>query len=117
MESFSKDFRLLNKPLFDRVFQKAKKVYFPEFLILFRENEAENARLGLAVAKKSLAKAVDRNCCKRVVRESFRKTSLPKVDIIFISRRGLAQLSKSELKQKLQKAWVKLNVMQSKAAS
>ncbi len=108
MNSFPKQHRLLAKPQFDRVFQKAKRVFFPEFLLLFRFNETEKARIGLAISKKCVKKATERNRCKRLVRESFRLTSLPNVDIIFLSRRGLDQLSNAQLSDKLAIAWKKL---------
>ena len=109
MGCFSKARRLIDKPLYDRVFQKAKKIYFPEFLLLYRENNLEFARLGLAVSKKSMSKAVSRNLCKRLVRESFRAAKLPHIDIVFISRKGIEQLSRNEIHSKLQQAWAKLN--------
>ena len=108
MNSFPKSHRLLSKPQFDRVFDKAKRVFFPEFIILFRENESNSACLGLAISKKSVKKATDRNRCKRLVRESFRLNPIPCVDIIFLSRRGLDKLSNTQLSEKLALAWIKL---------
>lgn len=107
MNNLPKSKRLLNKPQFDRVFDKAKKVFLPEFLVLFRKSDGE-ARLGLAISKKTVNKATARNRCKRLVRESFRTSLLPNVDIIFLSRRGLDKLSKSQLSQRLTLAWQKL---------
>ena len=83
-------------------------MYFPEFLILFQTSELNNARLGLTISKKNIKKASDRNRYKRLVRESFRLTLLPEVDIIFLSRRGLDNLSNAELNNKLASAWKKL---------
>ena len=109
MNSFPKERRLLAKYQFDRVFEKPKRVFFPEFLILFRKKEkAGEARIGLAISKKSVNKSTNRNRCKRLVRESFRLTLLPDVDIIFLSRRGLDNLSNAELNNKLASAWLKL---------
>ena len=108
MNNFSKNKRLLDKPQFDRVFSKAKKVFFPEFLILFRNRNDGEARIGLAVSKKTVNKATARNRCKRLVRESFRTNQLPNVDMIFLSRRGLANLSNTQLNSKLTLAWQKI---------
>lgn len=108
MSSFPKQRRLLVKSQFDRVFKKAKRVFFPEFLILFRVKKEGEACLGLAISKKNVKKATDRNRCKRLVRESFRLTSLPNVDIIFLSRNNLGRLSNTELSNKLASAWLKL---------
>jgi len=108
VNSFPKSRRLLVKSQFDRVFDKAKRVFFPEFLILFRVKEKGEACIGLAISKKNVNKATQRNRCKRLVRESFRVNSLPNVDIIFLSRRGLDKLSNAELSTKLTQAWLKL---------
>lgn len=108
MNSFPKSHRLLAKPQFDRVFDKAKRVFFPDFIVLFRKSTKETACLGLAISKKSVKRAIDRNRCKRIVRESFRLTPLPNMDIIFLSRRGLDKLSNTQLSEKLAFAWKKL---------
>ena len=109
MNSFPKQSRLLAKYQFDRVFKKPKRVFFPEFLILFRKKEeGGNARIGLAISKKSVNKSTDRNRCKRLIRESFRYNALPDVDIIFLSRKGLGNLSNAEFNKKLASAWLKL---------
>ena len=42
------------------------------FLFLVVDNNTELARLGLAVPKKNISKAVERNKIKRLIRESFR---------------------------------------------
>ena len=45
-------------------------------------NDLGMTRLGLIVAKKVLRRAVDRNRAKRVIRESFRRQSLPALDVV-----------------------------------
>ena len=117
MSSFTKKQRLLVKAQFDNVFKQAQKVFFKEFLVLFRTNDTGMARLGFAVSKKSIAKANGRNRCKRLVRESFRHTTLPNVDIVFISRHGFEHLSNSVVNQKLTQAWQKLSGIQEKLSS
>lgn len=47
----------------------SKKVY-PFFVCLYRQ--APQAKLGIISAKKSVRLAVDRNRCRRIIRESFR---------------------------------------------
>jgi len=41
-------------------------------LFLARQNNLNQARLGLAVPKKHISKSVDRNKLKRIIREAFR---------------------------------------------
>ena len=49
-----------------------------------RPADASEARLGVVVGKKVLARAVDRNRCKRILRERFRclRADLPAVDLV-----------------------------------
>ena len=86
MYSFDKTRRLLNKADFDYVFSEAKKTATKEFIILYRQNDIGHARLGLAIAKKKVLKAHDRNYIKRLFRESFRINSLPAVDIVILAK-------------------------------
>lgn len=108
MFAFKKTQRLLKKIDYDHVFEKAKKVVTSEFVILYRKNELGHARLGLALSKKMIAKAYDRNRIKRILRESFRQTQLSRVDVIFLARKGLANQTNSNISAKLSKTWEKL---------
>lgn len=81
----------------------------PGFLLLARENDQLTARLGLAISKKQVARAVNRNRIKRLFRESFRLTSLENIDVIALARTNLGSMSNREISAKLEKAWQKLN--------
>lgn len=67
-----------------------------EFLLLARSNDCGHHRLGLAVAKKHVRRATQRNRIKRSAREAFRHLpdSEPGLDIIFLSRPGAAKTGK-----------------------
>lgn len=108
MYSFDKTRRLLNKADYDYVFSQAKKITTQEFIILYRENNIGHARLGLAIAKKKVAKAHDRNYIKRIFRESFRMSSLPAVDIVILAKINILHASKLITIESLIKAWDKL---------
>lgn len=108
MFAFKKAQRLLKKNDFDFVFESAKKITTDDFIFLFRENKLGYARLGLALSKKMIAKAHDRNRIKRLLRESFRHTILPAVDIIILARPGLAKKTNLGINTKLNKTWEKL---------
>lgn len=108
MFAFKKTQRLLNKIEYDLVFQQAKKIVTTEFILLFRENNLGHARLGLALSKKMIAKAHDRNRIKRLMREGFRQAQLPAVDMIFLARQGIAKQTNSGLNTQLSKTWEKL---------
>lgn len=111
MASFTKNQRLITKRQYSQVFEKPKKVYMSEFLLLIRDAGEGNARLGLAISKKNVAKASDRNRIKRLIRESFRQTDLTHVDIVALARRGITNLSNHDLSGKLTKAWEKVNTL------
>ena len=109
MYEFDKSRRLLTKKHYNHVFSKAKRVVTPGLLLLARPNDQEQARLGLAISKKHLAKAVQRNRLKRLIRESFRLTRLQNVDVIALARNDVSSMSNREIRTKLELAWQKLN--------
>lgn len=110
MYSFSKTRRLLKKSDYDHVFAQAKKIATPEFVVLYRDNEIGQARLGLALSKKMIAKSHDRNRVKRLIREAFRTSKhLPCVDIILLARPGVGKIENSIITTKLGNAWNKLS--------
>ncbi len=108
MFAFTKTQRLLKKIDYDYVFDQAKKIVNTEFVVLFRTNELGYARLGLALSKKMIAKAHDRNRIKRLLREGFRQKQLPAIDIIFLARQGLAKQTNLSINATLSKTWEKL---------
>ncbi len=108
MFAFKKTQRLLKKTEYDHVFNQAKKIVTNEFVVLYRNNELGYARLGLALSKKMIAKAHDRNRLKRLLREGFRQTTLPAVDMIFLARNGVAKQTNLGINTILSKTWEKL---------
>jgi ribonuclease P protein component len=111
MFSFKKEYRLLKKSDYDHVFKQAKKLATSDFTFLYRINEVGHARLGLALSKKVIAKAHDRNRIKRLLRETFRlKKDLPAIDIIVLAKPGIGRASREALLIKLDNTWKKLSV-------
>ncbi|QBS12321.1 ribonuclease P protein component [Legionella geestiana] len=109
MSTFGKSRRLLIKRDFDTVFADAKKLVNSEFVVLYRENMLGRARLGMAISKKMLARAHERNRIKRLVREAFREASLPPIDLIFLARSGLGVVENRAISAGLGKLWKTLN--------
>jgi ribonuclease P protein component len=97
--------RLLSKAEYDHVFSKASKWVTSEFIFLYRKNSIGHARLGLAISKKNVAKAHERNRVKRLLRETFRTTTLPSLDIVVLAKRGIEQVQNSVLIPQLNAAW------------
>lgn len=108
MYEFNKTRRLITKSDYDYVFAQANKILTPEFVILYRKNCLGYARIGIALSKKKIAKACQRNRLRRLVRESFRKESLPTLDIIFLARHGAEKRENRLIIEHLSHAWKKL---------
>ncbi|MBB71740.1 MAG: ribonuclease P protein component [Legionellales bacterium] len=80
------------------------------FILLAKPNQPASTRLGLAVSKKNIRKAHQRNTVKRLLRESFRQRQheLAGLDIVAIAKRGASDLDKPQLWQQLEPLWAKL---------
>lgn len=89
--NFPKSLRLLTPKDFQFVFADAQKFANRHWTLIVRPNCAEIPRLGLAVAKKQLQRAVWRNRVKRIAREGFRqhKPDLCGYDIVVLGRKGM----------------------------
>ncbi len=103
--------RLLEPEEFKRVFTKAERSSDKYFTVLARENQYSHPRLGLAIAKKNIKRAVDRNKIKRSARESFRlqQSNIISLDIIVMARRDAEKANSKTLQASLTKHWLKLN--------
>lgn len=78
------DARLVDKADFDRVFAENQRARTDYVMVMARPNQVGYPRLGMIVAKRLLARAVDRNRVKRCTRESFRQVlqDLPACDFV-----------------------------------
>jgi ribonuclease P protein component len=101
----------LKKPIeYKKVFAKPVKSSDQYFTMLAIKNDFDHPRLGLAIAKKNIRKAVHRNMIKRAVRENFRmqQQSLGSIDIVVLARREAVDASLDLLRKSLEKHWLKL---------
>lgn len=109
---FTRSQRLLKPAEFAQVFKHQQlRSVDGALTLLAAPNELGYPRLGLAIAKKQLRRAVDRNRCKRVIRDSFRHHAeqLPALDIVVLARSELVGLDKAQLHDKLGRHWQRLN--------
>ena len=85
---FPRPNRLTQTMDFARVFKRAQKSVDKFFTVLYCRNNLGYPRLGLAIAKKRVRRAVARNRLKRIIRDSFRQTKnqLLGVDIVIMAR-------------------------------
>jgi len=89
------------------VFEKPARRADSFFTILYIDSGQPTARLGLAIAKKRVRRAVDRNRIKRIVRESFRHSQLTLAgkDIVVLARETTARTDNARLFLSLQQHW------------
>jgi ribonuclease P protein component len=114
--SFSKAQRLLTALEFKKTISSPLVKITNNALVMYvahdgaRAGEAAIPRLGIAIAKRHIKKAVQRNTIKRVLRESFRLHSLrlPSLMIVMMSRRDLLSLDKQEVHRNIEALWIQL---------
>ncbi|MBB6056602.1 ribonuclease P protein component [Tolumonas osonensis] len=106
-QTFPRELRLLTPETFQKVFAQPVRASSPHLTLLAIQNELTHPRLGLAIPKKALKRAVWRNRVKRLVRESFRlhQHELPPIDIVVIAKSGIRDLDNPALLQLLDKLW------------
>ena len=85
--AFPRTYRLTKTDDYSSVFGFRKAIKSRHFLIHYRlraADEAQQARLGLVIAKRFLRRAVDRNLVRRLSREHFRllHDQLPARDLV-----------------------------------
>ncbi len=109
--SFPSQLKLGTPADYKRVFANPVKSTDKFFTLLAIRNDLDNPRLGLAIAKKNIKKAVTRNLIKRSVRENFRlkQHDLMNIDVVVLARRDAANASSALLSKSLDRHWIKLS--------
>nr|WP_282452616.1 ribonuclease P protein component [Lysobacter sp. CAU 1642] len=95
---------------FNRCFAARQRLPGRYFLLQWRHNESDGARIGLAVSRRVDRRAVGRNRIKRLLREAFRRTraQLPAVDLVFVPKpeagRAPSEVLRQDVEQLLERA-------------
>ena len=107
---FQRRLRIISPSDYQRVFAKPIKSGSKAFTVLATPNDLSQPRLGLAIAKKHIRRAVDRNRIKRQIRESFRlyKATLPAVDVVVLAKHLTNNKTNTELAKVLKEHWQNL---------
>jgi ribonuclease P protein component len=102
---FPRSCRLLAGNDFKQVFDKAKRVGNSCWTIYAWRHDEPRSRLGLAIAKRYVRRAHERNRLKRLARESFRKmqTQLIGLDLVVMSGKLALTSDNKTLNQQLVK--------------
>ena len=97
----------LNADEFEIFKQHGKKRVLPFFIAL--SYPSKHAKVGVIIGKKSVPRAVDRNHCRRIVRESFRYNCANiKHQVILIVRHKATTVDNKALFQCLERYWKSL---------
>ena len=108
-ERFTSANRLKRPEEFKKVFASRRRSSDKSFLVLARSNDVNRPRLGLAVPKKHIHSAVERNRLKRIIRESFRlkQKVLSGNDIVVVVRNKL-DVNNKGIEPALARHWNKI---------
>lgn len=102
--------RVLRKVEFEAAYRHGSRHGNAHFSLTIQPNHLAGARLGMAIAARTVGKAVTRNRLRRIIRESFRhaRDGLPSVDVIIGARVAARGASADELRASLDKLWNKV---------
>lgn len=116
---FARQQRLLSSSDYQYVFAQPSRFSDRHLTLFVRSNARTYARLGLAIPKRQIKRAVQRNRLKRVIRESFRtwQSKLVGLDIIVMARSGAERLTNLELRNALDKHWHKISLTCAESSS
>lgn len=99
--------RLTRAADFEAVFADNIRCSGGGLVVLARPNGLGFSRLGLAISRRAIRRAVDRNRIKRVVRESFRlnRHRLGPIDCIVLARPGVEKQDNRRIFGTLERHW------------
>jgi ribonuclease P protein component len=101
--AFPRTARLLTPAAYKEAFASGRRFSGRHLTLVAANNSVSRARLGLAIAKKNLPRALDRNRVKRLCRECFRVHRHLEIalDLIVLTRPSAKTASNAELRTEL----------------
>nr|WP_274600781.1 ribonuclease P protein component [Ectothiorhodospira shaposhnikovii] len=118
-QGFPRHVRLLQASDYHRVFRDAHRVSQPPFTGLWALSPTAGPRLGMAVAKKNVRQATQRNRIKRLIRESFRRhrSGMAPMDMVIMCKPGAQHFNNADLHQALERLWKRMSSQCEKSLS
>ncbi len=106
-EAFPRSARLVKAEDFKQVFQHNRRIADDCLTLLVARSPGTQSRIGFAIARKQIRRAVDRNRIKRLLRESFRRRrqQLPPHDIVVMVRSKILSLTHGQILDRLEQHW------------
>ena len=106
-ESFPRQLRLTRAFDFQQVFKNNFRCADAGITILVGKKKGQGPRLGFAIARKQVPRAVGRNRLKRLFRESFRRAQhqLPTRDLVIMVRREILLSGPEKIRAALDQHW------------
>lgn len=109
-QRFPRAARLVSKPQYDAVFAAGLRQHSDLFRVHLLRDTLGPARLGLAIAKRVVARAVDRNRLKRIAREAFRcrREPLAGMDLVLYAKNAAVRATALAVRADLQRLFDRL---------
>lgn len=111
---FAKNLRLLHAAEYKSVFDSPSiRLSNKHLLLLGRQNNLQDSRIGLVMSKKNVGCSVQRNRLKRLCREAFRlhPRDFATIDIILLGRPGISKLENAAIRQAIMALFDKLDTV------
>lgn len=107
---FPQRVRLLTPAQFDRTFKRGRRLHQGPLSAALAPNELDHPRIGFALAKKFVRRAVQRNRLKRLLRERFRHDQhrLAPMDLVIFLRAALPDSANAET-EAVDRLWARLD--------
>lgn len=107
-QGFARSQRLLDGQAFKQVFEHARRVGNPHWTVFGWRHADTQGRLGLAIAKRYVRRAHERNRLKRLARETWRlmQSELGGVDLVVMSGKAAQAADNATLRLQLHKLFL-----------
>lgn len=107
---FTRQLRLLKPAEFKQVFSNACRVGTSHLTVLAASNQLGHPRLGMAISRKNVKRAVKRNLIKRQLRESFRlhQAIIGDFDVVVLAKQGSDTIPRHQLRSEIDSCWQKI---------